>query len=415
MEPTLSPPRGKFIELPLDYSHPERGTFDMYYRLSENFNAKNPTVVFFMGGPGQSSGDLDFKKALPDFNFVFFDQRGVGYSHFRKLEENLQSDYFSSELIAKDVEHLRTELGLEKITVYGQSYGTVPANIYASQYNDHTRALVLEGVVFDGTPDLWNSAYRLKLAQKFYDELKPKYKIKIQEITDANIVIPEWFFAIIKEKMYFADFSEKVIGFLDDLFLMTVENASREILKHTGFTADLTDSIYFSSFMQQQIGCRELSFASERSAWKAKIINGKFVPSSDFSEVEICEEITQKVTKEHSTYYAVNYPVAAPVTYFEGTLDGATVAPNAMKHFKNVPTGFAQSLFSVGNGHSPVVTCIMSGEYTSADPCPERVEVAQAVSHAFMGEPIDSVLVKRMSKAHRWVKGSKLRSKIPYR
>ena len=52
-------------------------------------------------------------------------------------------------------------------------------------------------------------------------------------------------------------------------------------------------------------------------------------------------------------YWARNYPVTVPVTYFQGTTDGATQPNHAVHHYKHVPQTKAQLLLKLDGGHSP--------------------------------------------------------------
>lgn len=152
---------------------------------SKNTNA----VVFIQGGPGASGIDniwtwLDHPLRKNN-DIIVFDVRGTGYSQPR-LSENLgqkmleilaknQSaeedekqktnvimssrqdlinrgvniDAYNSFNIAKDLHALKTTLNYKNWNVYGVSYGTYVAQVYASNYPEDIKSLVLDSAVYD--------------------------------------------------------------------------------------------------------------------------------------------------------------------------------------------------------------------------------------------------------------------------
>lgn len=84
-----------------------------------------------------------------------------------------------------------------------------------------------------------------------------------------------------------------------------------------------------------------------------------------------------------------------------------------MKHFKHVAKGPAQLIFGVGEGHGPAFTALMG--FLPAAAADSNRYLVQAMKHGLRGQPIDSELLMNMSGPIRFVKGSKLRSKIPAR
>jgi pimeloyl-ACP methyl ester carboxylesterase len=56
------------------------------------------------------------------------------------------AEYGSAQL-AEDVETIRRDLGVERIALYGESYGSVVAQRYAVAHPDHLEALILDGAI----------------------------------------------------------------------------------------------------------------------------------------------------------------------------------------------------------------------------------------------------------------------------
>lgn len=122
------------------------------------------------GGPGQAATPYasDFAAALePALNtrdLVVFDQRGTGANALdcpiaaraSKFEDYVQDcaaelgaarSYYTSKDSALDLDAVREAIGVDKVTVFGVSYGTYVAQLYARLFPTHTASLVLDSVV----------------------------------------------------------------------------------------------------------------------------------------------------------------------------------------------------------------------------------------------------------------------------
>ncbi len=138
--------------------------------------AADPLLVF-VGGPGQSAmrSGVAVAQALwrigETRDIVLIDQRGTGKSgalncrpqstelsqlfdvEFRPDEtksclEQLDAapELYTTPIAVADIDDVRAYLGYERVNLWGASYGTRVALIYARQFPDHTRRLVLDGV-----------------------------------------------------------------------------------------------------------------------------------------------------------------------------------------------------------------------------------------------------------------------------
>ena len=125
-------------------------------------------VVFLHGGPGgrtTQSNAMFFDPAF--YRVVLFDQRGSGKSEpAAELREN------TSQHLVSDIEVLRNHLGIDKWMVFGGSWGSTLALLYAETHPEAVGSMVLRGVFtvrkeetmftrgFDGTarlyPELWD-------------------------------------------------------------------------------------------------------------------------------------------------------------------------------------------------------------------------------------------------------------------
>ncbi|WP_368562965.1 alpha/beta hydrolase [Pseudoxanthomonas sp. UTMC 1351] len=148
---------------------------------NEGAGTEDP-VFFLAGGPGQSavevwpSIDAAFRDVRKQRHVVLVDQRGTGKSNplacrdeegknafgktqdtsadaavafARQCVKQLQADprFYTTTDAVRDLEAVRAALGAEKINLVGGSYGTRVAQQYAMRHPQHTRSLVLDGVV----------------------------------------------------------------------------------------------------------------------------------------------------------------------------------------------------------------------------------------------------------------------------
>lgn len=99
-------------------------------------------VVVLHGGPGGGCSPAMRRYFDPRFyRVILFDQRGCGRSRPHASVENNTTWH-----LVADIERIRTELGIDKWTVFGGSWGATLALIYAETHPDAVSALVLRGV-----------------------------------------------------------------------------------------------------------------------------------------------------------------------------------------------------------------------------------------------------------------------------
>ena len=113
------------------------------YRINVETKGEGEAIFFFAGGPGDSHDYMqgNFGQYYKTHKVVFIDMLGRGMSDDAqdKREYSVQNDVH----IAEEV---RKELGLEKISLVGHSYGTVIAQAYAIKYPQRViRMLLISG------------------------------------------------------------------------------------------------------------------------------------------------------------------------------------------------------------------------------------------------------------------------------
>lgn len=177
------------LTVPKDYDNPSAGTFDLAVVRLKATGRKKGSLFFNPGGPGVSALPLApvIGKALPkkihkSFDFVTWDPRGVGQSaglqcdggeytlpptgpvdwnavlstmreSQRQANAACQSrhpevvPYISTNATVRDLDALRTAVGDKKLTYWGTSYGTRIGYVYAHNYPDRIRAMLLTSPV----------------------------------------------------------------------------------------------------------------------------------------------------------------------------------------------------------------------------------------------------------------------------
>jgi pimeloyl-ACP methyl ester carboxylesterase len=141
---------------------------------------KHPDPLFLLaGGPGMAATTFYamvapvFGRIHRDRDIILLDQRGTGGSNplncdggdendshatdsdiaaearrcLEKLSVKADVAQYTTSVAVNDLDRLRQTLGYERINLYGVSYGTRVAQQYLRRFPQHTRTLLLDGVV----------------------------------------------------------------------------------------------------------------------------------------------------------------------------------------------------------------------------------------------------------------------------
>lgn len=164
--------------VPLDHGHPEGPRLTVFTReLAAPDGGDRPYLVFLQGGPGfEASRPASpptgwMKRALADYRVLLLDQRGTGRStpvgsEIPGESPEAQATYlthFRADSIVRDAEHIRAELGVERWSVLGQSFGGFTAMTYLSIAPEGLReAFITGGLSPIGRPvdDIYGATYR---------------------------------------------------------------------------------------------------------------------------------------------------------------------------------------------------------------------------------------------------------------
>ena len=165
------------VNVPLDRSGATPGTVPLHVEELPAPGKPRGVLFFVAGGPGQASAEtfqlgpdaIDWRGQFPGFTLVAFDNRGTGKSGVLRCPE-LQADpsasgvkgqalvskcateigpsraFYSTRDHVDDIDAVRQALGVDKIGLWGTSYGTQLSVAYALTYPSHVDRLLLDSV-----------------------------------------------------------------------------------------------------------------------------------------------------------------------------------------------------------------------------------------------------------------------------
>lgn len=419
---------GILTEVPLDYKNPNRGTTKIYSYFTTGFDPKKPTYVLFTGGPGQhshlqASNKFSFYGTL-GYNFLMFDQRGIAFSRMENEDLAKDARNISSEATARDVITILDRLGISKISVYGASYGTIPATIFAHLFPERTTALILEGVVYDG----WNGVMGGKnipgQIQKYYDSFSSELKTRINELIETKKISAFWFPMMVRGFMmqygsyYLPLFKEAI----HEALIVRKLDSDQAIgmvygeLSAKAFSAGITpeaqaNALKWYKLMEHNDKCKTIADSDDLNHLLMlkefdagldnvysvfSLNNGKITPVPHSNYAPFLNDFTNMT---FSSYSASNYKVKVPTFYIQGTADGATAAPGASLHYKNAAIGPAQILFFKGSSHMPFGLAIFG-----MDEAELHWQELQKVFVQFLrGEPLACAVQEQLQKTYQFI------------
>jgi proline iminopeptidase len=135
---------------------------EVYYE--ECGSPEGAPVVFLHGGPGSGCNPTQRRFFDPQhYRIILLDQRGCGRSTpLGEVRENTTDD------LVKDIEALRIHLGIARWHVFGGSWGSTLALVYAIKHTNHIVSLTLRGIFLSRPSEL---AWFLGGVQGFYPEV----------------------------------------------------------------------------------------------------------------------------------------------------------------------------------------------------------------------------------------------------
>jgi pimeloyl-ACP methyl ester carboxylesterase len=204
------------FEIPLDHARPDGERIVVFAReVADPDGRDRPLLVFLQGGPGfeasrpmrnpTSPGWLD--RALTEFRVLMLDQRGTGRStpfgpaslaDRTPAEQAEYLTHFRADSIVRDAEHIRRELGVDRWSILGQSFGGFCAATYLSIAPEGLReALFTGGVPPVGKPvdDVYRATFERMLERnrrhyERYPQDRDRVRALVERLDTDPIVLP---------------------------------------------------------------------------------------------------------------------------------------------------------------------------------------------------------------------------------
>ncbi|ASP39106.1 alpha/beta hydrolase [Bacterioplanes sanyensis] len=150
------------FELPVNHHQPDGRTINVFARelRAHGREAESlPWLVYLQGGPGFPAPRPTaltgwMKRAAKQFRILLLDQRGTGQStpqthqtlaHLTAEQQAEYLQYFRADQIVADAEAIRQQLGIERWSLLGQSFGGFCALTYLSFYPDSLKQVYITG------------------------------------------------------------------------------------------------------------------------------------------------------------------------------------------------------------------------------------------------------------------------------
>ena len=148
--------------VPLDHADPDRERITVFAREVADLDdgPGKPLLLFLQGGPGYEASRPSrnptapawLDRALQDFRVLLLDQRGTGRSSpvgtlpgMTPAEQAGYLTHFRADAIVRDAEWIRRELGVERWSVLGQSFGGMCVVSYLSLAPEGLREAFITG------------------------------------------------------------------------------------------------------------------------------------------------------------------------------------------------------------------------------------------------------------------------------
>ncbi len=187
--------------VPLCHGAPDGRTIRVFTReVAALDGGDRPYLVFLQGGPGfeaprpTSPPSGWMRRALADYRVLLLDQRGTGRStpvgpELPGETAEAQAEYlthFRADAIVRDAELIRRELGVDRWSLLGQSFGGFASMTYLSIAPDGLREAFLTGGLSPiGRPvdDIYRATYaRLVTSNRAYFARYPGDRARTAEI-----------------------------------------------------------------------------------------------------------------------------------------------------------------------------------------------------------------------------------------
>ncbi|TNK82385.1 prolyl aminopeptidase [Mycoplasmopsis pullorum] len=251
----------------------------LYYEVSGN--PDGIPVLFIHGGPGGGTSERCREFFDPEFyKIVIFDQRGCGKSTpSGELRNNTTQD------LINDIELLREKLNIEKMILFGGSWGSTLSLVYAIAHPERVIQMVLRGIFLCRWKDI-DFLYEENGASNFFPFTFAKYKDYVDKHNPGvNSILTRYY-----ELMTCGDYEKEVEA---ALHFANLENTAAVLVKNPDYKMDPKHAY--------EIGRIEAHY----------FVNNSFLPSNNFilENTSKIEHIKTRIV--HGRFDTVCLPSAA--------------------------------------------------------------------------------------------------------
>ncbi len=172
----LYPPTEPYAQHSLQVDHQHT------LHVEECGNPDGIPILFIHGGPGGGYSPVHRQFFNPnEYRIVLFDQRGCGRSRPHACLTNNTTAH-----LIEDIEKIRRHLEIDKWVLFGGSWGSTLALLYAQAYPERSLGLILRGIFLCREEDV-NWFYQ-KGADRFYPEYWKDFIAPIEEGKRDNMI-----------------------------------------------------------------------------------------------------------------------------------------------------------------------------------------------------------------------------------
>lgn len=172
----LYPPTEPYAQHSLQVDHQHN------LHVEECGNPDGVPILFLHGGPGGGYAASHRQFFNPnEYRIVLFDQRGCGKSRPHACLTNNTTAH-----LIEDIEKIRRHLNIDKWALFGGSWGSTLALLYAQSYPERVLGLILRGIFLCRQQDIeW---FYQKGADRFYPDYWQDYIAPIAPEKRGNLL-----------------------------------------------------------------------------------------------------------------------------------------------------------------------------------------------------------------------------------
>lgn len=391
---TTSNEYGVWVTVPKFYDQPEAGVLKIYAYTLAPFDPNKSSFITVDGGPGQNTHGMVRNFLKGEMNEIHFDQRGLGCSAPSSFDDYRDERIYSSLITVKDMDEIRKAYKIKAWTVYGISYGSIPATMYGSLFESRTNSVLLEGVS-SSSMESHSMDYKAEKMNIVVRRLNEKQKTTFDKIMSTDVSTTRYILALFMNRFYMNAGMRNVLELLQK-FIREDGSIDADALSAQKKSWSGTPSE--KPVPQQRPGVVDYNFyqiirCKDQNYAGLVVKDLGYTSTKGFFTLDrtakanlkkVCD-YRQIKDSEMTPYKDENYPIHKPVYYFQGSHDGATHAAGAFNHWKTVPKGASYFMLSQKGGHNPNVTR-MSGRSSEA----LRESQASLFKKAILAEAISS-------------------------